>query len=341
MTVANSLRESVTDYCAKIGADSMLVQGAGGNVSWKDGDTLWVKASGTWLANAKDEDIFVPVDLHALQKEIKAGDFSVTPKVKGESKLRPSIETLLHALMPHRVVVHLHAIEVLAYLVRKNTASEIKEKLGLLTRWAIVSYKKPGAPLAKAVAKVLERSPNTQIILLQNHGVVIGGEDVAEVECQLKQLQSNIDDRLFHFTETTKIPTVIKLGNNQNYLPVDIPDIHCLAVDPILYKRVKMDWALYPDHVVFLGHKSYCYDTLKLLNQEKKLLPELIFVKNVGVFSKATLSIAKLAQLKCYLDVIMRQSKQASLKILSKQEITQLLDWDAEQYRQRFVKSSC
>ena len=42
----------VTDYCAHIGADPLLVQGAGGNVSWKEDGTLWIKASGKWLAGA-------------------------------------------------------------------------------------------------------------------------------------------------------------------------------------------------------------------------------------------------------------------------------------------------
>jgi rhamnose utilization protein RhaD (predicted bifunctional aldolase and dehydrogenase) len=193
MTVANSLRESVTDFSAMIGADSMLVQGAGGNVSWKDDDTLWVKASGTWLANAKDKDIFVPVDLHGLQKEIKAGNFAAVPKVRGESKLRPSIETLLHALMPHRVVVHVHAIEALAYLVRENAVNEINEKLGTNNHLAIVNYQKPGEALARAVGDILALSPDVQILLLKNHGVVIGGNDITEIETQLNWLLSKLN----------------------------------------------------------------------------------------------------------------------------------------------------
>jgi rhamnose utilization protein RhaD (predicted bifunctional aldolase and dehydrogenase) len=36
----------VKTYCSQIGADPLLVQGAGGNASWKEGDTLWIKASG-------------------------------------------------------------------------------------------------------------------------------------------------------------------------------------------------------------------------------------------------------------------------------------------------------
>ncbi len=48
---------------ARVGRNILLVQGAGGNSSIKDGDVLWVKASGTWLADAEDKEIFVPVSL--------------------------------------------------------------------------------------------------------------------------------------------------------------------------------------------------------------------------------------------------------------------------------------
>jgi rhamnose utilization protein RhaD (predicted bifunctional aldolase and dehydrogenase) len=79
-SAAKTLKDSVIDYCAHIGADPMLVQGAGGNVSWKDGETLWVKASGAWLADAARKEIFVPVDLTHLQQAIASGDFYVSPR---------------------------------------------------------------------------------------------------------------------------------------------------------------------------------------------------------------------------------------------------------------------
>jgi rhamnose utilization protein RhaD (predicted bifunctional aldolase and dehydrogenase) len=123
-SASNALRTSVIEYCSGIGADPLLVQGAGGNASWKDGNTLWVKASGTWLAEAIEKNIFVPVDLPHLLTAIESGYFSVTPRLLGESVLRPSIETLLHALMPHRIVVHLHAIEILAHLVRDDCQTD-------------------------------------------------------------------------------------------------------------------------------------------------------------------------------------------------------------------------
>ena len=41
---------------ARIGADPLLVQAAGGNTSLKQNGVLWIKASGTWLKDAVNEE---------------------------------------------------------------------------------------------------------------------------------------------------------------------------------------------------------------------------------------------------------------------------------------------
>ena len=52
------MRETIEKFCTTIGLNPMLVQGAGGNISWKDGGTLWVKASGMWMVDAEKKDYF-------------------------------------------------------------------------------------------------------------------------------------------------------------------------------------------------------------------------------------------------------------------------------------------
>ena len=120
MSLESDVRIQIEKMCVGLATNPLLVQGAGGNVSWKEDDTLWIKASGTWLSDAADDDIFIPTNLVHLRAALTQGNFDVTPIVTSESSLRPSIETLLHALMPQRVVVHLHAIDVLSHLVRDD-----------------------------------------------------------------------------------------------------------------------------------------------------------------------------------------------------------------------------
>ena len=165
------------------------MQGAGGNISWKDGKTLWVKASGIQLSEANDKDIFVPVDLADLRSAIQAKNFSIKPKVLSATALRPSIETLLHALMPHKIVLHLHAIDILSYLVRVDGLEQIEKKIKLKFEAVYVRYHKPGKDLAFAVYEAIsERS--VDIVFLQNHGVVIGGAAISQVSKTLIELSS-------------------------------------------------------------------------------------------------------------------------------------------------------
>lgn len=334
--------QQIKAYCAKVGADPSLVQGAGGNVSWKDGNILWVKASGTWLADAEKKDIFVPVDLAHLLDALDAGDFSVTPKVLGKSSLRPSIETLLHALMPQQVVVHLHAIEALAYLVREKFQADFERLLDDSLSWAVVDYQKPGAGLAAEINAALLKSPKANVIFLRNHGVVIGGEDVEEV--------SRIVDQLTQSLKTTPadirpVPAMMSAPPENmigQYAPVADPDIHQLALNPDLFNRLSTDWALYPDHVVFLGPKAHTYRSWKDLNAQKSFfsdLPELVFIIGEGVFANRSFNKAKQVQLRCYLDVMTRQELHSRMKILSDAQIAELLNWDAEQYRINLAKA--
>src|SRR5262245_21525637 len=122
-TRASAEFEALKRLSARVGADPLLVQAAGGNTSIKDNGVLWIKASGTWLMNAESEDIFVPVRIAPLLEAVadldpvaeQAETFTVTEL--NPSGLRPSIETTVHALMPQRVVVHVHCVETIAFAV--------------------------------------------------------------------------------------------------------------------------------------------------------------------------------------------------------------------------------
>ncbi|MGI4857957.1 MAG: class II aldolase/adducin family protein [Janthinobacterium lividum] len=331
-----ALQASVVRYCAALGGDALLVQGAGGNVSWKEGDILWIKASGTWLEDAAEKHIFVPVDLAKLRGAIALGDFSVTPELVGAAELKPSIETLLHALMPHAVVTHLHAIEVLAHLVRSGSEEALRAALGDTLPWVAVDYQKPGADLAAAVSRALERMPDTKIVFLKKHGVVIGGADVEDVHNTLTTLIKAFA------TPLNPVPLPQEFASPMTeYTRIDDKALQRLAFDDRLFSRLDIDWVLYPDHVVFLGPKAHTYedwDELRASVAEGAALPELVFVRHQGVFATATFTRAKKVQLRCYYDVLERQNRNTVLAPLSLDQIGALLNWDAEQYRMRIAK---
>lgn len=329
--------DDIRRYCAKIGSDPLLVQGAGGNISWKSGEMLWVKASGTWLADAEGESIFVPVDLDKLRIEVSIGNFSARPEVIGHRALRPSIETMLHALMPHPVVLHLHAIELLAHLVRADPGRYFGAFLDkAAVSWSVVDYHRPGACLAAAVCDVLARQPSVDVIFLKNHGVVIGGRNIVEVDRLLRHIT-----RVFAtepLVDQAQLCSVSDLPENlfEQYIAVPDLGVQQLALNPLLFGRLKTDWALYPDHVVFLGARAHMYLSWEAFLDDKdrfSWLPELIFVLGEGVYARSSLTKAQHAQLRCYFDVIARQKPADKLIGLSDAQIADLLDWDMERYR--------
>ena len=330
----------VREYCNKIGSDSLLVQGPGGNVSWKDGDVLWVKASGTWLAHANGLETFIPVDLAHLRKAIVEKKFSVLPKVICATTLKPSIETMLHAVMPHKVVAHLHAVEILAHLVRENPLENLKRLIGDDVKWIFVDYHKPGAELAEAVSAELATGHDADVAFLKNHGLVIGGARVSCIEHTLCILLSRLKTKRHLFERNVKSEVLVSDFLNSNYVLTSDVNLNLLATNNKLASRLQSHWALYPDHVVFLGEKAtvinnaYELSALEINNYR----PHFIFIPGVGVYENVSEPEAHKAQLRCYYDVLARQSPFEKLTTLTIAQISEILNWDAEKYRQSTSK---
>jgi rhamnose utilization protein RhaD (predicted bifunctional aldolase and dehydrogenase) len=334
--------ELVKGYCAKISADPLLVQGAGGNVSWKDGKVLWVKASGTWLANAEIDEIFVPVDFLHLRTEMAAGKFTATPKVVGDKSLKPSIETMLHALMPHKIVLHLHAVEILAHLVRENPLVNIQKLVGDAVKWVFVDYIKPGSELAQAVSAQLAIHHDADVVFLKSHGLVIGGQSIESIDITLGKLLLQLETKPRQFEHNILSEVLTTDFLNSSYVLSSDSNVNMLAANTELISRIKNDWALYPDHIVFLGEEativSDARELVKLLKSAAS--PNFIFVMGKGVYESPQITNVHRAQLRCYYDVLTRQVNSEKLISFSGLQVAELLNWDSEKYRQNiFLKS--
>ena len=331
----------LNSFCCKVGKNKLLVQGAGGNVSWKEVDKMWIKASGTWLADALVDDIFVPVDLMHLKKAISEKTLFVTPKVLHGNKLRPSIETILHALMPQDIVVHLHTVEVLSYLVRTDYIEEFKSKVPSEVTWINVKYARPGEELAQAVYDALESVPQPDVVFLQNHGIVIGAGSIKEVEEILAKLLTSL--RVSHVVPELihNMIAPITVNASVTYTPIQNVNLQQLALNERLFAQLEENWAMYPDHVVFLGAKPFTYKSVNDLFQYDKaqqILPQLIFIKNFGVFTKDEVTPAVMEQLDCFYEVLKRQNEGDNVNTLTFQQIEHLLNWEAEEYRKKISK---
>jgi rhamnose utilization protein RhaD (predicted bifunctional aldolase and dehydrogenase) len=332
---------ALRETSARIGADPLLVQGAGGNTSIKVGDVLWIKASGTWLKNAARDDIMVPVALGALVAAVaEESPEADTPQrftiAEGNlGGLRPSIETTVHALMPQRIVIHVHCVETIALAVRTDAEALVAERLQGLN-WAYVPYSKPGLALARAIAARLR--PQTDVLLLGNHGIVVAADTVAEAEALLRRV-SGLLSQPARSAPAADLDALRRLAGGSGYRLPEIAETHATATDPVSC-RIAAAGSMYPDHVIFLGESvavaGPAENAAAVVAREKASGrdPMLVLFPGKGALIKSDANAGAEAMARCLADVTARLPADAAIRYLTTEEVAELLDWDAEKYRQ-------
>lgn len=324
-------------FSARVGADPLLVQGAGGNTSVKADGVMWIKASGTLLADALAKDIFVPCDLAAMRAALAHPDgradqteaFSLRP-----GGLRPSIETSLHAVFPHAVVVHVHCVNTIALAIRTDSPKVLTAKLAGFD-WAFVPYTKPGALLARAVAAAM--GPATDVLVLGNHGLIVAAETVAAAETLLGRVVAalSVPPRR---GKSDPQALAARAADGFAALPADHP-LHTVAIHPDLLRAAEAG-SLYPDHVLFCGvgavvlhpHETPAQAVARHVAAGRPK-PPFLLVPGAGALMQAGASAGAVALTRCLGDVLSRVPEGATLTYLTLAQNAELLDWDAEKYR--------
>ncbi len=174
-----------------IGRDPKLVLHGGGNTSVKSRardlygaeiEVIHVKGSG-W-----DLESIEPPGLPALRLD-ELRRLRALPALDDETmaaELRrallhpsrapnPSVETLLHAFLPHKFVDHSHADAILALTNQSDGRARIRALFG--ERVGFVPYVMAGFALAKLAAEIYEKAPEVEGLVLEKHGLFSFGED--------------------------------------------------------------------------------------------------------------------------------------------------------------------
>ncbi|TPL86894.1 class II aldolase [Mesorhizobium sp. B2-3-14] len=322
---------------ASIGLNPHMTQAAGGNTSLKAGDTLWIKASGTWLKDALSDDIMVPVAmaplLEAVDRRDPAADKPQAFAIEDLNPrgLRPSIETTVHALMPQRVVLHVHCVDTISLAVQADGEAEVAKRLGGI-EWAWVPYFRPGLPLARGIAERLR--PGVDVLILGNHGLVVAAETVLDAQALLHRVRSLLA-RPARATAAPDIAALTTLAGDYR-LPADI-EAHAVAIDAESLHMAEAG-SLYPDHVIFLGQGSVLArpgeDVAGVVARLGAAPPAILF-PGAGVLMRGDASAGADAMQRCLADVTARVDGKARLNYLTAAENDELVNWDAEQYRQK------
>jgi rhamnose utilization protein RhaD (predicted bifunctional aldolase and dehydrogenase)/NAD(P)-dependent dehydrogenase (short-subunit alcohol dehydrogenase family) len=184
-------------YSARlVGREPTLVLHGGGNTSVKAtattllGETievLHVKGSGWDLATIEPEG-HPAVRLAPLRK-LRALDAMTDEAMVNElrtnlldaSAPNPSVETLLHALLPARFIDHTHADAILSICDQPDGERICAAIFGRGLVW--IPYVMPGFALAKRCAEIFERVASTReptVMVLEKHGLFTWGATAKE-----------------------------------------------------------------------------------------------------------------------------------------------------------------
>jgi rhamnose utilization protein RhaD (predicted bifunctional aldolase and dehydrogenase)/NAD(P)-dependent dehydrogenase (short-subunit alcohol dehydrogenase family) len=192
-----------------LGRDPKLVLHGGGNTSVKtrtrdlNGETvdvLCVKGSGWDMAQIEPAGL-PAVRLDALRKARSRSTLSDEDMVRLQRANlidpiapNPSVETLLHAFLPHTFVDHTHATAVLGLVDQEHSRDLCDDVYG--SRMGFVRYIMPGFALAKEAADVFDADPNVEGLILDKHGIFTFGRDAREAYERMIEMVTLAEERL-------------------------------------------------------------------------------------------------------------------------------------------------
>jgi NAD(P)-dependent dehydrogenase (short-subunit alcohol dehydrogenase family)/rhamnose utilization protein RhaD (predicted bifunctional aldolase and dehydrogenase) len=203
------------------GKNKDYVIAGGGNTSFKDDQTIWIKASGQSLAELSEE------GLVALSREklhvISSAVYSEEPSTReeqvktdmyrsiidpGQNK-RPSVETSLHEIIRYKFVVHLHPTLINGILCSRNAKSMIHKLFE--DRALFVSYIDPGYTLFKKLESDIisyreKYSCDPKIIFLENHGSFVGADTTDEIKHIYSDIIQKIEEQVPPITDIEQLP---------------------------------------------------------------------------------------------------------------------------------------
>jgi len=276
------------DHSVFVGSNPDLVQASGGNTSWKSTSTVWVKGSGKRLKDARSGDIFSVIKFDSLTEDEIATchDFSTL----ASNSIPPSIEANFHILIKNEYVTHLHSLGAISLSVSDES---IRAK-ALNSDISFVPYCRPGVDLAQAIRKTINYQKN--ILVLQNHGMILSDSSCLEIEKRLELFEKSIRNLFESLTEVPQFPDWIE---------------------------ILVSGVLTPDQAVFLGKTPFAKSDSPLIDSISiNYSGELLFPQN--------LSSERIEMAHFYVRVAKMISKKTQVNYLPSSEVESLLGWDKE-----------
>jgi rhamnose utilization protein RhaD (predicted bifunctional aldolase and dehydrogenase) len=358
----------------RYGADPDYVLAGGGNTSWKDGDTLYVKGSGQPLANAVPES-FVKMDRGLLariwekqypetsaERESAVLADMMAARKAGEEQKRPSVETLLHDILPFAFVVHTHPALVNGLTCSRRGEEAMNELFGESAIW--IPATNPGYVLSKTVKTALDayharHGRPAALIFLQNHGIFTGADSPEGIHSLYRSVMEKIAGRITRRPdfagETTASggetdalrPALAELagsgGTGGAALFLRNNEIAALVTDRASFAPVAS--AFSPDHIVYAGSDPLftAAKTAAALREDWRRHvektgrnPKIAAVQGRGVFGVGPTEHAAALALDLFRDaarVAVYAESFGGGRFMSREHIDFINNWEVERFR--------
>lgn len=316
---------------ARIGGQPLLIQAATGNTSIKVDGILWIKASGRWLAHAASEDIMIPVDLEETRRKIRLHmDPAGQSTIHNGRALGTSVETAMHAVLPWRVVLHVHSVNTIAWAVRRDGERELQSRLeGLEWKW--IPYVSSGLPLARAIEEAMHTAPRTRVLVLSNHGLVVCGEDCQAADELLKEVERRV------YVEPRIAPppnwqVLEKIAASEMWKLPKSDACHALASDATA-RRIVTSGILYPCQTIFLTPHAKVVPASFSAADLASVDEPFLLIEDCGVVVRPNPNPAAAATLEGLAQVVQRIPAGAPIRYLREDEVRDLLCADVYHYR--------
>lgn len=333
------------------------VAGGGGNVSLKDAETLWIKASGLSLAQVNESNI-VAVHRQALQRlytglvsESTEGRETIAKQIMSdasecaEGNRRPSVETPMHDLFSAAYVVHTHPALVNGLACSRDGEMACLE---LFPKALWVPYTDPGVTLCLYISELFHEYMNKwnrepSVLIMQNHGLVVASDELAEIdqiharifrvlrdEYAKKGIDAEIPGRIF---EDALIPDLL---NRMGIDSTEYQVLSCTGLRP-------PPGPLTPDHIVYSGvepHDGSIQNDVADFRDEFNSDPKLVsHDKHVYGLGK-TAGEARLAlELAADGEQVLKLTRAfGGPKFMSEPQWRFVVNWEAEAYRQTVAR---
>jgi len=370
--------ENLLEMSHRYGSNEDYVLAGGGNTSFKDDRTMYVKGSGTQLATMTT-DQFVAMDLQLLRdliatrfspdvseedREAKTLAAMMAARLPGEETKRPSVEAILHAIFPYKLVLHVHPALVNGLTCGIDGEAIFSQLFGEKAVW--VGLTQPGLGLAQECNRLFEEYTTRhgsypQIVILKNHGIFIAADTLGEVDqlmaFSMDTLKRSVkefpdfSDVSYDVDTVCAIAPVLRMLNSNDGISVSVfctnKTVASFVSDAEAFKPLLRPFT--PDHIVYYKDEPLFIEAdadiaaaFLAYDKRKGFKPRIVAVKGLGFFALGSDRKAAERARILFLDAVKIATYSRSFggaSPLPVEFVDFILNWEVEGYRTRVISS--